>query len=555
MNVTEKLVEKHNHSSYENRLYQRYLANPDDLSSEEYIELGKRYRDIDENRFQVWTYEVSDDNTKHYRYNILSSYRKFLDNFNRIVGNEGISVKQIRRIVSRYKNRALIVRNLYEKVQKKQIYSTISERMWDVVLGVGRNTQFINALIDCGAVVRVYNASGTRKIGSIYSLNPVILEDIYNAFDIIPDFWKQCQIDCEIDDETFEELSNGQYSDTISVFQDNAEDKEETHNNFVSFCSNKYTKPKYEVLSKIMNRIDNVPYSSGWNIKLSDLDEVAQVYGFLYDWVTEKTDLVEIRKVANSVYTNAHNYIKYKPSIHISNKKFDGIGIRAVTELCSKPKFDTVCKNIDKLDIPDRLVDDYKNEAWKKSRESILSEYGELDHFDVSSSIPHVMMLMNDGKYRINDDLYYVLCGKPEGWNDEVRTMIKQCYMQAHFSDESVAKIFNNIKYNCANNSKYDAMCWYDANADFVKTFIANVKNETVNGKSTMDFYHESNIFILLRKYWTEKGIKVIGQVYDSFWFNKGVMSEEQFKKDLKMVAEKYAKNFGKVPFENILDF
>jgi hypothetical protein len=73
-----------------------------------------------------------------------------------------------------------------------------------------------------------------------------------------------------------------------------------------------------------------------------------------------------------------------------------------------------------------------------------------------------------------------------------------------------------------------------------MKSYIENVKKETPDSSSTMDFYHESNIFILLRKLWDRQGIKVIAQVYDSFWFEKGTMSIEKFNSDVKMVSEKY---------------
>lgn len=206
--------------------------------------------------------------------------------------------------------------------------------------------------------------------------------------------------------------------------------------------------------------------------------------------------------------------IVFKPTFTWSkgNIAVTKIGIRATNTLVSAKK-----------DIDD---DDRENQLYK---EDVLNRYNLTNHYDVTSSVPRITYLLNNGVWLDEDiDLYksmyesfIKLCpSETMEWNKETRSIFKSFHMNAYFDKET--KIAAHLKRRIAMKTSYNKNEW--DGLDFVMRSYRNAVEQTI-GTLKYDsevFFHESCIYMDVLYHILSSGVDC-WQCYDEWNTNKSI--------------------------------
>lgn len=169
---------------------------------------------------------------------------------------------------------------------------------------------------------------------------------------------------------------------------------------------------------------------------------------------------------------------------------------------------------------------DYRG-TWRK--DYLKAVLGDYEEYDVHSSISNVTYLLNHGKWLGID------CYRPEYGSDfdenVTRDWYKSIFMRLYFNNtvEGVAKsLFStDVEYRKTDYCK-----------NTIRELTSNMTNFIGNTYGSEIFFHESCIYLLVRKELMKRGIKC-SQVYDGFYFKKGEMPKDM-NKIVKSCAEYY---------------
>ena len=275
-------------------------------------------------------------------------------------------------------------------------------------------------------------------------------------------------------------------------------------------------------------------------------------YKNLVDWLNK------------SIY-RAEEKILFDISIRRTPKRISKIGIRAFSDVCY---YKSIIKENKKLAEGENVrinVDAQYREYYLNNR------FGEFEEYDVNASIPRVSRAMLSGGDLgdLEKDVYYAIFGdfvsdyteyvnaNVSSWCKEVRDYFKGLCLRLYFGGEPqniLAKLLRTERKEAEKNNithlPYAELDKKGVLLGLIKRWKKAVVNFCGQHNSVFDtsvFYHESCIYLEVRRVLAERGIDVV-QVYDGFFFKKGTMPSDM--DDILRQATKRYLNVSKTYYE-----
>lgn len=185
----------------------------------------------------------------------------------------------------------------------------------------------------------------------------------------------------------------------------------------------------------------------------------------------------------------------------------------------------------------------------KLTRQEVLDRYNLKTEVDVTSSVPRITFLLNNGYWLdesidLYEEIYKVFVKKcPEEkieWNNETRKMFKSFFMRAYF--DSYTAIAGHIKREISKRIKYNPDDWIGL--DYIMKSYKESVEEVLGGKlyDSEIFYYESVIYMSVLKELLDNGFNV-WQCYDAFYLDTdNEIIQVQTNKLIRNKAEAYYK-------------
>lgn len=280
---------------------------------------------------------------------------------------------------------------------------------------------------------------------------------------------------------------------------------------------------------------DKVKFNSKVRLLRPDNYSISQMEQYLTDVLHHNyPDLEYGEKLAQEINEKYYSEdsarrFKFQPSFTFNkgNKSVTKIGIRATNSLCNTK---TVREENDDEDI--------------LYRDEVLEQYGLKHNFDVPSSIPKIIKLLNTGVWvdssvsfyePINEEFNRICPEEKMNYNKDV---IKDFFMPAAFDSEAMTSA--HIKRRTAEvlGKEYKSKDWERLDKAMAAYRLAA---EKVLGNMNYDsevFLAESIIYMEVTKVLLDRGINVLN-VYDSWYTDVEV-------KDIDNIIEQCALNYYK---------
>lgn len=266
---------------------------------------------------------------------------------------------------------------------------------------------------------------------------------------------------------------------------------------------------------------------------------------------TEKLSESEKKAIAKRVASKSKRELKKWRALKSENFKY--LDILAELNKENNVKMSYIVENKKRLTNAICATKNPEKHISDKTRMKMLHRFFEteedIEEFDTNASIYRLSYSLGNKKLANHDtDIYemiYNKCGFVPEWSKEIRDNFKQLLMPLYMREWSVN--FRCFEYNRQSKwSKFYSKRTERAfkfNDYFVKTFKMPLKNildkicDTMHKIFNLDkfykadiFIHESNLHILMCKKFKDLGIKTI-DVYDGFYFVKGIVTQELFDK------------------------
>lgn len=282
---------------------------------------------------------------------------------------------------------------------------------------------------------------------------------------------------------------------------------------------------------------DKVRFSSNLQLLKPDNYSVSQMEEYLNNVLHHNYPELEygekLAQEINEKYYSEDYARRYKFSPNFTfnkgNKSVTKIGIRATNSLCNTKK--------------EKEDGDEENILY---REEVLNNYGLTSDFDVPSSIPRVIKLLNTGDWADSSVTYYEhiteefnkIC--PEEKLDYNKKVIKDYFMPIAFDKESM--ISAHLKRRTAEvlGKKYNSSDWARLDKAMTSYRLATEKVLGNMDYGSEVFLAESIIYMEVTKVLLDRGINVLN-IYDAWYTDIEVKDIDEIVKEC---AIKYYKMF-----------